>query len=111
MSAALAAASCESLRLSMFGKPSFSAAISKLVDGPFHSEILPLYLGFQASSHPVASAGSTLSVRYSRLPYPQSHGIRYCLLFICAALTRLGFRSLKLGKRLVSHGCTSPRLT
>ena len=50
-------------RLSISGKPSFSAAISKLVVAPFHIEMRPLYFGFQNSSQPVASAGSTMSVR------------------------------------------------
>src|SRR5258706_8319983 len=42
MSACLACSSCDEVRLSMCGKPSFRAAISKFVDAPFHSEILPL---------------------------------------------------------------------
>jgi hypothetical protein len=43
--------------------PSLRAAISKLVVLPFHIAIRSLYFGFQNSSQPVASAGSTLSVR------------------------------------------------
>ena len=48
---------------SMHRYPSFSAATSNAVEAPDHSEIFPEYLGFQASSQPVASAAATLSVR------------------------------------------------
>src|SRR5437588_11778354 len=78
---------------------------------PFHSETRPLYLGFQASSQPVASAGSILSVRYSRLAYPQSQGIMYCLPLTWPFSTRNGLRFLKLGRRLVSHGWINPWAT
>src|SRR5215470_15848411 len=61
--AAFAAASWLEFRLSMLGKPSLSAAISKLVEAPPQSEILPEYFLFQASSQPVASAADTWSVR------------------------------------------------
>ena len=63
ISACFAWSSWSELRLSIFGKPSLSAAISKFVVLPFHIEIRPLYFGFQNSSQPVAWAGSTLSVR------------------------------------------------